>query len=373
LKGRKKKSVASHLLSCGLVLCIAFALRISQASEPLRSPFDVSQRRELLGARIEAWSCPAPPAAVRDLTFSGFYADADQGSSIIDPAAKKAYDNATRAVTQYESRLTEMSDVYVRSNPPNGAAAACVLDWLHAWAREEAMLGRATEQGGYVRKWGLAPASASYLKIRMEPSLDPAMRSGVERWISRWASIVKNDYSTGMQRSSRQNNHLYWAACSVMLAGIVLNDTDLYEWALDRYRFAMKQIQSDGTLPLELARKSKALHYHNFAVAALVLIAETLAKNGSDPFALGDGALPRLAKRTVAGLEDPSYFEQHAHAKQDLARDLNGFDLAWMEPYYARFRDSPLEKWIRRLRPMKNRWLGGDMTLLFGVPKLSSG
>ena len=364
--------MTSYLLSYGLVLCTAFAPRISQASEPLRSPFDVSQRRELFGARVEAWSCPAPPAAVRDLTFSGFYADTGQGSSVVDPAAKKAYDNATRAISQYENKLADMSDGYVRSNPPVGAAAACVLDWLHAWARAEAMLGRATEQGGYVRKWGLAPVSASYLKIRMEPSLDPAKRSGVDRWISRWASIIKDDYSTGTQRSSRQNNHLYWAAWSVMLAGIVLNDTDLYEWALDRYRFAMKQIQPDGTLPLELARKSKALHYHNFSVAPLVLIAETLEKNGNDPFSWGDGALHMLVKRTVAGLDDPSYFERLAHAKQDLGGIFNGFDLAWMESYYARFRDTSLEKWIHRLRPMKNRWLGGDMTLLFGIRDLRS-
>jgi poly(beta-D-mannuronate) lyase len=367
----RRKKAACQLLLYGLIVCAA-STKISEA-EPLGSPFDVSRRRELFGANVEAWSCPEPPPAVRDLTFSGFYADAGRGSSIIDPAAKKAYDNATRVISQYESRLTEMSEVYVRSNPPNGAAAACVLGWLHAWAREEAMLGRATEQGGYVRKWGLAPVSASYLKIRMEPSLDPAMRRGVERWISRWASIVKNDYSTGMQRSSRQNNHLYWAAWSVMLAGIVLNDMELYEWPLARYRFAMKQIQPGGTLPLELARKSKALHYHNFAVAPLILVAETLAKNGHDPFAWGDGALHRLVKLTVAGLEDPSYFEQLAHAKPDLAGDLNGFDLAWMEPYYARFRDTSLEKWIRRFRPLKNRWLGGDMTLLFGVRDLPSG
>jgi hypothetical protein len=43
-----------------------------------------------------------------------------------------------------------------------------------------------------------------------------------------------------------------------------------------------------------------------------------------------------------------------------------------MEPYYARFRDATLEKWLQRFRPMKNRRLGGDMTLLFGVTDLPS-
>lgn len=354
----------------GLLMCAACGAIVAQAAEPLRPPFDVSRSRALFGTGVEARSCTAPPPPVRDLAFSGFYADEGQGSSIIDPTAKKAYDHATRAISQYESGLTDMSDLYVRANPPNTEIAACVLDWLYAWAREEAMLGRATEQGGYVRKWGLAPISASYLKIRTEPSLDAAKRSGVERWIARWASVVKKDYSAGTQRASRQNNHLYWAAWSVILAGVVLNDAALYEWALDRYRFAMGQLQPDGTLPLELERKSKALHYHVFSVAPLVLVAETLAQNGTDPFPWGNGALHKLVKRTVAGLDDPAYFDRLARAKQDLVGELNGSELAWMEPYYARFREPALEKWMRRFRPMKNRRGGGDMTLLFGIREL---
>src|SRR5947209_1741475 len=102
------------------------------------------------------------------------------------------------------------------------------------------------------RSRGAMSASGDWLRFQLlilrfvwRHRLIRAKRSGVDRWISRWASIIKDDYSTGTQRSSRQNNHLYWAAWSVMLAGIVLNDTDLYEWALDRYRFAMKQIQPD--------------------------------------------------------------------------------------------------------------------------------
>jgi poly(beta-D-mannuronate) lyase len=350
--------------------CLSWAVGISWAAEPLRAPFDLSQRRTLFASKVESWSCPMAPAAVRDLNLRGIYADVGRGSSVVDPAAKEAYDRATHSISQYENKLTEMSDLSVRAGPPRAEIAACVLDWLHAWAREGAMLGRATEQGGYVRKWGLAPIAASYLKIRREPSLDATKRTVVKGWIADWASVVKKDYSTGEQRASRQNNHLYWAAWSIVLASVVLNDTNLYEWATNRYRFAMGQIQQDGTLPLELQRKSRALHYHVFAAAPLVLIAQALSRNGTDPFSLNGGALQRLVQRTAAGLENPAYFEGLAHAKQDLKADLNGFHLAWMEPYYARFHEPALEKWIKRFRPMKNRWLGGDLTLLLGVADL---
>jgi poly(beta-D-mannuronate) lyase len=366
----RAEKFANLVFLYGLVVWVVSAGGVSRAAEPLRPPFDVNQRRAFFGTRVDFSLCPSPPSPVRDLTFSGFYADA--ASSVVDPAAKKAYDHATHLISQYESKLADMSDLYVRADPSQAQIAPCVLDWLHSWAREEAMLGRATEQGRYVRKWGLAPIAASYLKVRTELSLDAKKKGVVEGWIARWASVVKTDYSTGTQRASRQNNHLYWAAWSVILGGIALNDPALYEWARERYLFAMRQIQPDGTLPLELARKSKALHYHVFSTAPLVLVGETLAQNGSDPFSWGDAALHRLVKRTLAGLDDPTYFERLAAAKQDWIGELKGFDFAWMEPYYARFRDATLEKWLQCFRPMKNRRLGGDMTLLFGVTDLPS-
>lgn len=337
---------------------------------PLKPPFDVAKRRAMLGTRVEGFSCLPPPPPVRDLDFSGFYADSGRGSSVVDPGAKNAYDRATHPITQYENTITQMSDLYVHSNPPKGAVAACVLDWLHAWARHEAMLGRATQQGGFIRKWGLAPVSASYLKVRDDASLDSTKKRVVELWIGHWVSVVRSDYSNGIDRTSRRNNHLYWAAWSVMLAAVILDDPSLHDWAVDSYRFAVTQIQPDGTLPLELARKSKALHYHLFSIAPLVLIAETADRNGADLYGLGSGGLHRLVRRAVAGLDDPAYFRRLTGAEQDWVGELDGSMLAWMEPYYARFRDLALEKWIGRFRPMKNRRLGGDTTLLFGLRDL---
>jgi poly(beta-D-mannuronate) lyase len=228
------------------------------------------------------------------------------------------------------------------------------------------MLGEASQQGGYVRKWGLAPVSASYLKIRDEPGLDGAKKQAVERWIGRWARIVRDDYNP-TKLESRRNNHVYWAAWSVGLAAVVADDRALFDWSMEKARIGLRQVTPEGTLPLEMDRKARAYHYHVFAAAPLVLTAELAARNGVDLYADYDGALTRLVTRTIAGFADDSFFAKATGVKQDRSGSSKGPNVAWLEPYHARTGDVQAVPIIRQFRPMRDRWLGGDMTLLYGA------
>jgi len=328
----------------------------------LASPFALTDRADRPVA-TKAAPCPAPPAPV-PLDVEGFYKPGT-GSSEVDPQAMKRYRKATAAIAAYENGITRMSDAYLAAKTRDPARAGCVLDWLYAWAAKGAMLKATSHQGEFVRKWGLAPVAASYIKIRHAPSLDPARRAAVTAWIARWAGIVRDDYDSHPERSSRRNNHLYWATLGVMWAGVALDDRALFDWSVAKYRLALRQIAPDGTLPLELARRSKARHYHLFALTPLVFIAETAARNGVDLYRADGDALRRLVARVVASLDDPSYFEKSTGVKQQWVGKLDGGKLTWMEPYYARFGDARLKSWLDRFRPLKNRRTGGNATLLY--------
>ncbi len=328
----------------------------------LASPFALTDRADRPAA-TKAEPCPAAPAPV-PLDVEGFYKPGT-GSSEVDPQAMRRYRKATAAIAAYENGITRMSDAYLAARTRDAARAGCVLDWLYAWAAKSAMLKATSHQGEFVRKWGLAPVAASYIKIRHAPSLDPARRAAVTAWIARWARIVRDDYSGHAERSSRHNNHLYWAALGVMWAGVALDDRALFDWSIATYRLALRQIAPDGTLPLELARKSKARHYHLFALTPLVFIAETAARNGIGLYAENGGALQRLVARVVSSLDDPSYFERATGVKQQWVGTLDGGKLTWMEPYAARFGDARLKPWLDRYRPLKNRRTGGNATLLY--------
>ena len=59
-----------------------------------------------------------------------------------------------------------------------------------------------------------------------EPTLDSDAKGRVKDWIRSLAQVVRVDYSTDTEKTSRRNNHLYWAPWSVMAAALALNDRE---------------------------------------------------------------------------------------------------------------------------------------------------
>jgi len=333
----------------------------------LRDPFDVAERRSLFGRSVERFECPPALPPVRDVTVDGYFADKD--ASIVNSQAMTRYRQATKPITDYEAQIAAISDVFVRSSPVSAAAGHCALDWLEAWAAQGALLGRASQQGTYVRTWGLSAIAASYIKIRDTEGLEAAKSRKVEEWIRQLAGEVTSYYSTHTGPDVL-NSQAYWAGQASILAGVAVNDKGLFGWGIERYRLGVSQIQEDGTLPLELARKSKARYYHNFALIPLVQIAEVAARNGIDLYSERNGAVHRLAGRVIDTLDDPGFFERLTGVRQDWLGELSGSSLVWAEPYFTRFNDQRLVPWLLRFRHLRNPWFGGDATLLYGVSTL---
>ncbi len=361
--------MAMRAAFAGLFLTAAltpFFLPALAKAEPLRSPFDVAAAREARGQPAGYFSCPSAPKAAKDLEYGGYYADRGAGSSVVDKQAEAAYRAATAGINKFQADLTVMADRYAASKPADPKFAACALDWLADWAAAEAMLGRVSDQGGYVRKWGLAPISASYLKIRDEAALDPAKKRAVEAWIKRYANTVYRDYDPE-QKESRRNNHVYWAAWSVGLASVVLDDKKLFDWSMDKARLGLRQVTAEGILPLELGRKSRAYHYHVFAAAPLVMVAELGLRNGVDLYKDRDGALKRLVDLVTANFEDEAFFAQKTGVKQDRSGSNKAGNFPWLEPYYARTQDPAAAKIIAKFRPLRETRVGGDLTMYYGA------
>ena len=368
----RRRLVFLALSACALWLGVAGCGRPQPVAgvivtERLRGPFDVAERRALFGRSIDRFDCPQSLPPVRDVLVEGFYTDKD--ASVVNRQAMLRYREAIRPITDYEWQIATISDTVVRSSPPNPATARCALERLDAWADQGALLGRINPQGAQVRTWALSSLASSYLKLRDAEGLEAIKGRRVEAWIRQLASEVTSYYSarTG---SDALNNQAYWAGQASILAGVAVNDKGLFTWGIERYRLGISQVQADGTLPLELARRSKARYYHNFALMPLVLIGEVAAQNGIDLYGEGGGAIHRLAGRVIDSLDDPVFFERGAGVRQDWVGELNGESLAWMEPYFARVGDQRLVPWLLRFRPLRAPWFGGDATLLFGVPRL---
>ena len=302
-----------------------------------------------------AAACPAPPPAVRDLDLPRFYSDGE--GSIVDPKQAAAHKAAVEPLTHFLREVASNADKSWRRGKAEAQreAGACAVAWIAAWARGGAWLGRmATRQAEYQRKWDLAGTALAYLKVRRFAG--DAERAQIEPWLIRLADVTRAFFD---DPARKRNNHWYWQGLALAAVALATDSKPHWQVARDIMEDAARDIAPDGTLAHELERKSRALHYHAFAVTPLVVMAELAASRGEDWYSIGDGALHRLAKATLDGLAKPEIFARSAGIAQEVpARPGAG----WTQLYAARFPDhlkAPLNE-----APDGHRWLGGNVAVL---------
>ena len=351
-----------------LAVVTALLAELFDPSRPLRGPTDVGARRAVVGRALPDPVLAPIPRPIRDLTGVGYYTDAAR--SLADPVLKEMNQAALAPLRAFVRQVTDLADGWMESRPARPAYAVRALELLAVWARAGALLGTTNQQGEYEREWTLGSLALTYLRVRDAPGLEPAARAEVEAWLVKIAAAVQPHYGQA-GRTSSANNHAYWAGLAVAVTGAATQNRALFDWGFAQGRIGVAQVQADGFLPLELGRKTLALHYHIFALAPLVMLAELGEVNGIHLYDEGDFAIQRLADRVIAGLGDPSPFAVAAGVVQQIRRPPSGADLAWAEPYFARFHDRRLAPLLGAARPLRDDRLGGDLTAAFALPNSS--
>jgi len=289
--------------------------------------------------------CAEPPPAVRNMTADTFYVDRPR--SIMDARTVRRNEDSLRRLDDGLTSIIEGADVALRKN--SETAGRCSALWLATWARDGAMLGRmGRPQAEYERKWRTAGIAIAYLKLKAFATSE--QRATIETWLLALAQRV------GKDRASH-DSHRNWAALVQTAVGVATGGADPFESGRQLYDEALRDIASDGSLHAEMQRAGRALHYHNYALAPLVMMAELAALRGEDWYARAGGAIHRLVGFTVAGLNDPVTFSARAGAPVDLPRD--GI-LAWVSFYGQRFPDR--FNGINPFDRFNYYWLGGDTT-----------
>lgn len=307
-----------------------------------------------LTAPLDLAACPAPPPPVTDIDVPRFYAD--RTGSVVDPQLDAAHKRAVQPLTEYLRQVTADADRAWRRASANARAEAgrCALAWIGAWARGGAWLGKMrTQQAEYQRKWDLAGVALAYLKVRHLASAED--RAAIEPWLMRFADAARAFFD---DPGRKRNNHWYWLGLGLGAVGLATDSERHWQMARDIAADAARDIAADGTLPEELARKGRALHYHAFAAMPLVVLAELARSRGEDAYAAGGGALHRLVQVTLEGLADPGAFERRVGERQDPKTSPGA---GWMHLYAARF---PGKVARPPSSPDGHRWLGGSVTVL---------
>jgi poly(beta-D-mannuronate) lyase len=333
-------------------IAVALATPCS-AGDMLHSPWDTPVKPTETG-----YVCPEAPRLAHNLDLDGYYIDSHY--SIVDEAKKKAYEERSEPFTRLSQLVVHAADAYRTTG--SQSAAECVITLLDAAAKDKALTGRMmTSQATYVQDWSLSAWAIGYLKVRSSGSGSVQQTAEITSWLKNLA-LKNRDYyeSKAMDPySDAHNNLLYWAGLAISAAGIAANDHKLFNWGMNAYKQGVRDITADGTLPLEMNRAGKALHYHLYALGPLIMLAELGESNGLDMYAKRNYAIKRLVKRCVAGLLDPSYFVQHTGVPQDMQRGIGAEEIGWAKPYLRRFPDAKILALLAKAESLSYTTWGG--------------
>jgi len=310
------------------------------------------------------YSCAVVATLPHDVEASDYYTDAQH--SIKDEKRYAAYN----AAAQQYSSVTETAERDADHFQETGdtGAAACVMKILLQQAQADALTGTmSSNQANYVQNWTLGALAITYLKVRPAGAealgTTPSQTAALQQWMKKVGDQVETYFAARHEKATNdgRNNHLYWAGFAVMAAGIAANDRSLYNWGVSTYRDGIDEIAPDGTLPLEIARGQRALHYHLFALAPLVTMAELGTVNGGDLYSYNHSHLRLLISRSVAGLVDNHYFSTRAGALQDTPENgkIKSNDVVWLAPYLRRFPDAGINALLSRTSREPYGYLGG--------------
>lgn len=325
----------------------------AHAARPLQSPWD-GKPVTLTSA---AYACPAIQHLSPDLTTSGFYSD--KHGSIIDPAKWKAYAESAGPYKQLGQQVVDAADAYRTTG--SRAAAECAIAHMEAAAKDGVFTGKMSSgQAYYVQGWVIGAVAIAYLKIRDSGLIRPEQAHEILPWIEKVVPQTINFYDRQEQKGRGENNHLYWAGVEVSAAGIAANNHKLFDWGVNTYHVGVAQIQPDGSLPLEMRRGRRALHYHLYALAPLIYLAEFGEDNGLHLYAERDYAIRKLAKLSTDGLVDNSFFAKATGIAQDLPDGPPAAEqISWARIYVARFPSPVISKLLSEAKSLSYMYLGG--------------
>lgn len=309
--------------------------------------------------------CPLPPEPLTSLPTQSRYRPDDPTKSEVDPELAKAYDAAIQPMRDFQGQVVSWANSYFGRPDRKAGDAACALLWIHAWASARALVSLPPGEGQFNRDQAFAGLGLAYLQVSAVTveGMDPG--PAIVAWLKEAAEQARVHYETQAGSVSRLNNHRYYAALAVTVAGIAAQDEALFDWGMNTLRYALCSAGGDGSLPLEMKRGARAREYQMFATGPLVMLAELGASNGIATYEQCDGALPRIIGFTLHSIDDPRPVEAHADERQQDIGELKGYRVAWLAPWLKRNPDKEWEERVDRLGKLRLTSLGGDLSLLF--------
>lgn len=225
---------------------------------------------------------------------------------------------------------------------------------------------------------GLLPAWAI---LRQTNPPTEAIAKAIDGWLAQ--RVADSDVATGPIATrnqetslSNRNYHRLMREAVAMAHGALTGDAASFRRGPRALVGALREMRTDGSLPLETARGPRALWHQRIAVSTLLMIAEMGKAQGLDLYSMEvDGKrLKRAVDFLLQAIAEPDALAPYAPERQDLAFSETKADgrhqMAWFEPWYRRVGIDPmttgeLPASLFASRPLIDELAGGATTCLF--------
>ncbi|WP_195950067.1 alginate lyase family protein [Ciceribacter sp. T2.26MG-112.2] len=314
-----------------------------------------------------AEDCKITMAPVVEIDLPSRYRDGDKSRSEIDEELDAAVDQALEPIDGFVRALAEAAN---RTGREKGAenAASCIFDGLADWAFANALLKPVSLNGRLALSSRIAGMAAAYNRARKVSAPDFRSERAILDWFARLADGQIAFFDNNAPPMAATNNHRAWAGLAATQVGIATGSTSLIDWGAETNRLMICSANDDGSLPQEMKRRDKALHYQLHAVAPIIMTASLLQPLKSDSFDLCNGKLDAIVSFTVTALDRPEVVAERSGATQTFAtkkEKLRAFQIAWLEPYLANRSNKDAEALAAAYRPLSNSSLGGNLTAIY--------
>ncbi|MBP0491611.1 alginate lyase family protein [Pararoseomonas indoligenes] len=307
-------------------------------------------------------TCEPVGRPVRNLEGFGYFLD--PASSRPDPSRLAMDEAAAKPMWDW---LAVVQRAVAAHRAGKAGAAACAMESMDVWARNDALLGAFNLQASYHRVLILAGASLSYLGVREASGLVPSRADRVARWLAAIANEARTRYDRRSEAliSDTRNHQAAWAGLAAASAGVAAGDTLLLDWGMGKLRAQLAQVDERGALPQELRRAGLALRSHLLALEAVAALERLGAPNGAVLTEAERAAYRRLRDFCLAHVREPAKMQALVGVAQSdpwLGDAPPLSRAAGLEIAAAAMPDPETEAALAPFRPLSEPRLGGEVT-----------
>jgi poly(beta-D-mannuronate) lyase len=337
------------------------------------SYFDVAARR----AYIAEHGTPNMRAQAEQLSLSQSCADAlnmpVMAHKIQLPGfypEPKLWRQAAQPFFAFEDAVTHLAGRWVVTGEEG--PAWCLTRMLTNWAEKDAFMRfsaiKQTPQAWFAIESSLFAAGLAYSTVSEHAERHwPEKAEKVEAWLD---AASREHISRKSEGPSCCNNHFYRRALHATIIGVITEDDELFRYGVSAIYSALHEANDDGSLPRELMRGTRAIHYQNYANLYLQLIAQIVQRQGYDIYdvEVKGRSLKTLANWAASVVQHTERIDKYVTDSQNLWFMDDPQYFAWMEAYIRDFPNAEMQKLLKPRRPTYNRSAGGFMTLYFRKP-----